>query len=83
MELAKLGKKGQMSIPRTILEQAGIPTGSPVLVEATQEGTIVIRPAAVYPIEMYSDERVAEFLADDEMPPEDRERLERALRNRR
>ncbi|GAB6064765.1 AbrB/MazE/SpoVT family DNA-binding domain-containing protein [Deferrisoma palaeochoriense] len=83
MELAKLGKKGQLSIPRTVLERAGIPTGSPVLVEATDDGAIVIRAAAVYPLETYSAERVAEFLAGDEMSEEDRKRLASLLGSRR
>lgn len=78
MELAKLGKKGQLSVPRSILRQVGITGDTPVLVEATEDGAILIRPAAVYPIEMYSDERVQEFLAADALSPEREDRLHRA-----
>jgi len=78
MELAKLGKKGQLSVPRSILRQVGISGDTPVLVEATEDGAILIRPAAVYPIETYSDERVEEFLAADALDPERGERLRRA-----
>ncbi len=79
MELAKLGKKGQLSVPQSVLRRAGISVETPVLVEATDDGAIVIRPAAVYPVEMYSDERVEEFLAADALDPEREERLHRAL----
>lgn len=79
MELAKLGKKGQLSIPRSVLRQVGITTETPVLVEATEDGAILIRPAAVYPVEVYSDERVKEFLAADTPDPEQADRLRRVL----
>ncbi len=79
MELAKLGKKGQLSVPRSILRQVGISGDTPVLVEATEDGAILIRPAAVYPIETYSEERVREFLAADRLDPERAERLRKTL----
>ena len=37
------------------------------------------KPAGVYPIEVYSDERVQEFLAANRMTPEEEERLEENL----
>lgn len=61
MELVKLGKKGQVTIPRTVLKQIGIEDETPLLVETTDEGAIVLRQAGVYPLELYSDERVREF----------------------
>ncbi len=79
MELAKLGKKGQLSVPRSILRQVGISGDTPVLVEATEDGAILIRPAAVYPVETYSEERVREFLAADRLDPAREERLRRNL----
>ena len=79
MELAKLGKKGQLSVPRSILRQVGISGDTPVLVEATEDGAILIRPAAVYPIETYGEGRLREFLAADRLDPERSERLRRTL----
>lgn len=79
MELVKLGKKGQLSVPRSVLRQVGITTETPVLVEATEDGAILIRPAAVYPVEVYSDERVEEFLAADSPTPDQVDRLHRVL----
>src|SRR5436305_14395153 len=61
MDLAKIGKKGQLTIPRSVLKAAGISEESRVVLEATSDGAIVLRPVAVYPVETYSDERVREF----------------------
>jgi AbrB family looped-hinge helix DNA binding protein len=61
MELAKIGKKGQLTIPRSVLKAAGISEESRVALEATNDGAIILRPVAVYPVETYSDGRVQEF----------------------
>src|SRR5215210_3270296 len=55
MELRKIGKKGQLTIPRSVLRAAGIAEESRVVIEATADGAIVLRPAAVYAVEMYSE----------------------------
>ena len=68
MELLKLGTKGQVTIPRAILRSVGLAGDTPLLVETTPEGAILLRPAAVYPIEIYSDERVEEFERENAVP---------------
>jgi AbrB family looped-hinge helix DNA binding protein len=75
MTVVKVGRKGQVSIPQAILRQLGIDGGRLLLVEATDDGAIVLRPAGVYPIEIYSDERIEAFLAEDEVPAELAERV--------
>ena len=70
MQLVKLGKKGQLSLPKVILQQAGISGETPLLVDTTDDGAIILRQAGVYPIEIYSDERIASFLEEDRMTPE-------------
>ncbi len=79
MERVRLGKKGQVSIPRSILKRLGLTGDVALLVDATSDGAIVLRPAAVYPIELYSDERVREFDESDRMDPASAARLARAL----
>ncbi len=71
METVKLGKKGQISIPKAVLDALGLEGEMLLLVEATDDGAILLRPAGVYPIEIYSDARVREFLAEDEMSAEE------------
>jgi len=68
MELVRLGKKGQVTIPKGVLRAIGIPDESSLLIETTEDGAIVLRPAAVYPIEMYSDTRIAEFEREQAIP---------------
>ena len=79
MDTVTLGSKGQVSIPKPALQRLGLAGGELLLVETTADGAIVLRPAAVYPIEIYSDERVSEFLAEDEMPAKVAPQVRQAL----
>ena len=47
MDLVKLGKKGQLSIPRSVLRRVGIDKETPMLVDTTSDGAIILRQAAV------------------------------------
>ena len=69
MNLIKLGKKGQVSIPQGVLRQLGIAPDSPLLVETTADGAIMLRQVSVHPVEMYSNERLAEFERENAMTP--------------
>lgn len=80
MQLVKLGKKGQVSLPKAILRKAGISGETPLLVDTTDDGAIVLRQAGVYPIEIYSDERIDSFLEEDKLTPEQASLLNRALK---
>ncbi len=79
METAKLGKRGQVSIPKAVLEQLGIEAETILLVETTSDGSILLRPAGVYPIEIYSDARVAEFMEEDQISDDLREKIRKKL----
>lgn len=57
----KVGKRGMVVIPSRLRRAFGIDEGSFVLFESHQEG-ILIRPAEVIPVEVYTAERKAEFL---------------------
>ena len=77
--MIKLGKRGQVSIPKSVLNRLGLEGEVPMLVETTADGAIVLRPAAVYPIELYSEERIVEFDEADRMDDATAERLRRIL----
>jgi len=79
-ELAKLGKKGQVSLPRSILRKVGIDGEMPLLVEAGEDGSIILRPAGVYPVEIYSARRIAEFEAADRMTAAEQRRVAKLRR---
>lgn len=80
MNVVKLGRKGQVSIPRAVLQALRLEGEQMLIVETSPDGAIVLRPATVAPIELYDEARVAEFLAEDTMTPELAARLERARR---
>jgi AbrB family looped-hinge helix DNA binding protein len=79
MDLVKLGKKGQVSIPTSILKKLGLEGGQHLIVEASEDGAILLRPASIYPIEIYTDERMAEFEKEGRMTEAERERVDRLL----
>ncbi len=81
MDLVKLGKKGQVSIPTALLRRLGLEGESWLIAEDGEDGTIVLRPAGVYPIEIYTDERIKEFERENEIDPE-LERRAKALIDR-
>lgn len=67
MDMVTLGRKGQVSIPKSVLRRLGIEGQVPMIVETTSDGAIVLRPAGVYPIEIYGEERLREFEKADRM----------------
>lgn len=83
MELVKLGKSGQVSIPRAILRRLGIVGEQTLLVDTAPDGSIVLRQAGVYPLEIYGEERLREFEAADRLTTVESARLKRKLKPRR
>lgn len=53
-----------------------------MLVDTTEDGAIVLRPAGTYSVEIYSDERLREFLGEDALTTEMREHVSKALTQR-
>jgi len=79
MNMTRMGKKGQISIPKAVLDQSGIEPETVLLVEAREDGSILLRPAGVYPVEVYSDARVSEFLEEDRLTDKEVARLRSVL----
>lgn len=61
MEAARVGKRGAIIVPAKLRKRYGIQEGTFVTAEE-REGGILIRPAAIVPIERYTPERKAQFL---------------------
>jgi len=83
MDMVKLGKKGQVSIPKSVLKRVGINGETPLLVETSEDGAIILRQAAVYPLEVYSDARIREFLEEDGLTADESRRLQAALKKKK
>lgn len=79
MEIVRLGKKGQVSLPRALLKRLRLTGDVLLLVDTTPEGAILLKPAGVYPIEIYSERRVREFLIEDRMTPKEQQRAKRRI----
>jgi len=79
MEVIKLGKKGQVSIPKSILTQLGLASESLLLVETTLEGGILLQPAGVYPVEIYSQKRLESFAEEDQITLEEAQKMSAKL----
>ncbi|MCG0277937.1 MAG: AbrB/MazE/SpoVT family DNA-binding domain-containing protein [Thermanaeromonas sp.] len=69
-EPVRVGKRGTITIPAALRQQYRLEEGSILVFEPREEG-ILLRPACVYPLEIYTPERKAEFLLNNAVTPED------------
>lgn len=83
MDVVKLGKKGQISLPAAVLRKLGLQGASTFLVEASDDGTVILRPAAVYPVELYTEERIKEFDEANRHSAAEKARLGKVLARRK
>ena len=61
VEASRVGKRGTVVIPARLRKRFGLEEGAFVIAEERPEG-ILIRPAALLPVETYTPERKAELL---------------------
>jgi AbrB family looped-hinge helix DNA binding protein len=76
---SKVGKRGAVVIPARLRRRFGLNEGSFVMAEEREEG-VLIRPAAVMPIEVYSLRRRAEFLLNNAVDARDYRRARAEVR---
>lgn len=60
----QINKRGTLTLPKALRRTLGVDRGGMVVAEAAEQG-ILLRPSVTFPIEIYTDERVAEFDAAD------------------
>lgn len=58
-------ERGNLTIPAVFRKALGLRGNDRMIIEDTKDG-LLLRPAVLVPIEMYSDERIAEFESDQE-----------------
>ena len=66
-----------------MLRKLGLQGTATLIVEATDDGTVILRPAAVYPIELYTDARIKEFDEANRRTESEKARVRKALGRRR
>lgn len=81
MSIVVVSEKGQVTIPQDIRKKLRIAKGDPLLVDLADDGSVRLRPAAVYPIETYAAERIREFESENRMTAEERRKLKKFLRS--
>jgi AbrB family looped-hinge helix DNA binding protein len=67
---SKVGRRGTIVLPAKLRRRLGIEEGSFVVAEERKDG-ILIRPATVLPVEIYTAERRAEFILNNAVNAED------------
>jgi AbrB family looped-hinge helix DNA binding protein len=60
-----MNERGVITIPAALRKAFGLTANDELIVERSPEG-ILLRPAISVPIELYSEERIAEFASDEE-----------------
>lgn len=83
MESVKLGRNGQLSLPRAVMKRLHLQGNETLLLDVTDDGEIRLRPAAVLPIEMYTPERIQEFERATVVDAETRRIAARAVAGKR
>jgi antitoxin PrlF len=73
-----VSNRGQLTLPSDLRKRFGIDKGGVVVLEE-RDNELVLKPAVVLEIEMYSDRQIAEWDAEDRLDPADRVAVGRRL----
>lgn len=64
-KVININERGTLTLPKELRRSIGLTGGGQVVAEETSEG-ILIRAGATFPVEIYTDKRVAEFSRNNE-----------------
>jgi len=78
-EPTRVGKRGTIVLPARMRRRYGFEEGTMLVAEEAEYG-VLLRPAAVVPVEIYSPERKAEFLLANAVGAADRRKAEAEVR---
>ena len=78
-EPTRVGKRGTIVLPARMRKRYGFDEGTMVVAEEAEYG-VLLRPAAVVPVEIYTPERKAEFLLANATDAVDRKKAEEDAR---
>ena len=73
-----VSSRGQITLPVGLRKKLGIGTGDTVIAEV-RHGELVLRPAAVLEIEVYSDEDIARWDEEDYLDDQTRKSILKTL----
>jgi antitoxin PrlF len=81
-ETVIVSSRGQITLPSAIRKRIGIKEGGAVILE-DRGNELVLKPAAIFEVEMYSDKQVAEWEKADRMTREEKENFLRKIKRTR
>ena len=64
-KVVSINQRGTLTLPKEMRDRLGIKSSGQVVVEETPEG-VLLRPGVTVPVEVYSEERLAEFARTNE-----------------
>jgi antitoxin PrlF len=70
--------RGQITLPSELRRRLGIREGGVVTLEE-RDGALILRPAAVFELTMYSDREIARWDAEDAVTDAEKGRIRRKL----
>ena len=75
--IAQLSVRGTLTLPAEIRRDLGLGEGDVLTVEI-RDGAVVLTPTVLSPVEIYTDERIAEFDESARMTPQELARAREA-----
>lgn len=64
IEKVTIGRRGAITIPAKVRKSFGMKQNDQLIMETTEAG-ILLRPSISLPMEIYSEDRIAEFFSDE------------------
>jgi antitoxin PrlF len=64
-KVININERGTLTLPKELRRRIGLKGGGQVVAEETSDG-ILIRAGVTFPVELYTDKRVAEFVRNNE-----------------
>lgn len=65
IKVININSRGTLTLPKELRKRLGLQGAGQVVVEEIAEG-VLLRSGATFPIEIYSDQRLAEFARNNE-----------------
>lgn len=78
IETLVVSRRGQVTLRAALRKRLGISPGDVLIVE-DREGEFVFKPAAVFEMEQFTDEQIAEWDREDALSVDERARFEARL----
>jgi len=64
-KVININDRGTLTLPKEMRQRLGVDRNTQVVAEETDDG-ILLRPGVTFPVELYSEKRLAEFRRNNE-----------------